>query len=158
MVASLRALDHYPHGPADVSRGVPEEATERLGVEVIRAGAGDQKPLRTEKTHRTQVDLLVACEGFLQTGSCLDEGGGIKDDQVEGLPAAVPFLELVEDIADSKGATIRQPVLFGQRGRPLDGGYRLVDAGHAGGPVAGGMEPPQAGVAKAIQSLRPVRH
>ena len=157
MVASLGALRDEPDGAADISCGVLEEPPELFGGQMVRAGAGDQAASGAEKPHRAQVDFLVARDGFGQTGSRFHEGGRIEDDQVEELAAAIPLLELVEDVADAVGTAIGQAVLFGQGLRPCDGRRRLIEARHAGCPVSGGMEPPEARIAEAIQDFRPLR-
>src|SRR5437016_2711669 len=124
MVGSLASLGRQPQGPARVSAGFPEKTAKLLDAEVMRAGTGDQEASGTEQAHGAQVDFLVTRHGLLQTASRFDECGRIQDDQVKAYPPTVPFLELVEDIADAVGAAVGEGVPFRQGLRPCDGGRR----------------------------------
>src|SRR2546427_12850913 len=141
-VAALLPPRYQPDRPADIPGGVPEHAAKQFGGKVIGAGAGDQKRAGAEKPHRPEVDLLVAGQGFRYPVVRLDERRRIEDDQVEGFAPAVVLSQLVEGGADAAGAAIRQAVPFGQGGRLLDRGRRLIDPGGARGPGTGGKEAP----------------
>ena len=156
MVMPLGALRDEPDGPAHVRCGVLEKLSELLGGQMVRAGAGDKAAAGVEEAHGPQVDFLVTRGGLGQAGARFDEGGGVENDQVEGFASPVPLLELVEDVADAVGAAPGQAVPFGQGLCPLNGRRRLIEAGHAGRSVPGGMEAPQTRVAEAIQHLHPL--
>src|SRR5438132_6781757 len=103
------------------------------------AGAGNQETAGAEKTHRAQVNFLVAAYGLGQVHSVFDESRRIKNDEVECFSPTVPLPEVIKNIRHLESADLRVAVLSGQRRGSLDRPARLVDANHAGGPIAGGM-------------------
>src|SRR5437660_6066165 len=139
MVGILTSLFQESDGAADIGGSFPEELPELLRCKVVGAGAGNQETAGAEKTHRAQVDFLVAAYGLGQVRSAFDESRRIQNDKVERFSTPVPFPEVIKNIRHQESGDLRVAILCGQRRGSLDSPARLINANHAGGPIAGGM-------------------
>ena len=135
----LSSLFQESYGAVDIGGGFPQKLPELLRCQVMRAGAGNQETAWAEKTHRAQVDFLVAAYGLGQVRSAFDESRRIKNDKVERFSPPIPFPEVIKNITHLESGDLRVAVLLGQRRGSLDRPAGLIDANHAGGPIAGGM-------------------
>src|SRR5438093_2976661 len=138
MVGILPSLFQESYGAADIDGGFPQELPELLRGQVMGAGAGNQETAGTEKTHRAQVDFLVATYGFGQVRSAFDESRRIQNNEVERFSTPVPFPEVIKNIRHQESGDLRVAILCGQRLGSLDRTAGLINANHAGGPIAGG--------------------
>src|SRR5437867_11474626 len=120
MVGILPSLFEQPYGAVDIGGGFPQELPELLRRKVMGTGAGNQETAGAEKTHRAQVDFLVAAYGFGQVRSAFDESRGIKHNEVKRFSTPVPFPEVIKNVGHLEAGDMRVAVLLGKRRSSLD--------------------------------------
>src|ERR1700693_5476086 len=111
MVGILPSLFQESYGAVDIGGGFPQELPELLRCKVMGAGAGNQETAGAEKTHRAQVDFLVAAYGLGQVRSALDDSRRIKNDKVERFSPPVPLPEVIKNIRHLESGDLRVAVL-----------------------------------------------
>jgi hypothetical protein len=139
MVGILPSLFEQPYGTMDIGGSFPQELPELLRRKVMGAGAGNQETAGAEKTHRAQVDFLVAAYGLGQVRFAFDESRGIQNDEVKDFSPPVPFPEVIKNVGHLESGDLRVAALFSQRRGSLDRPAGLINADHVRGPIASGM-------------------
>ena len=86
MVLRRSAVLDYAQGLVGILGGVGYDFQEVRGADVEGAGAGDKNPSRPQHLQGTQVELLVAAEGFFEVALGLGKRRRIEND---GVVAAV---------------------------------------------------------------------
>ena len=139
---------------ADLAAGLlgagGDDPFERLGVDVLRAGAGHQDRSRRGRLHGQRVQPLVALARGLQILARARELGRVDDQQIEGARRG--------RLEEAKGVGLDRldldAVLLGVRQRAGDRAGRAVDGGHRLGAAARGGQREAAGVGVEIEHAR----
>ena len=84
--------------------GVEDDDLEEFGVDLVGAGAGEEKAARGKELHRETVEICVGVLGLVDVARALGEGGGIEDDEIVGARGR-GFAEVEEDVLDGRTET-----------------------------------------------------
>ena len=101
---------------------------------MVGAGAGHERPARTQHLQSAQIELLVAAQGSGYGALGFGKGGRIEHHRIEGLARRTPIAQKVEGVGldpfhrGLKAVAVDLQVLF----RHLEGCAGGIDAGHLG--------------------------